>query len=49
MSRHLLQNRTEVEVLWFQRRDTLKAAAAWMALGGLPAAVAQQRSNIVEL
>lgn len=49
MTQHLLQNRAEKEVLWFQRRDTLKAAAAWAAMGGLPAAVAQQRSNIVEL
>lgn len=49
MTQHLLQNRTEEEVLWFQRRETLKAAAAWAAMGGLPAAVAQQRSNIVEL
>lgn len=49
MTQHLLQNRTEKEVVWFQRRDTLKAAAAWVAMGGLPAAVAQQRSNIVEL
>ncbi len=49
MTQHLLQNRAEQEVLWFQRRDTLKAAAAWAAMGGLPAAVAQQRSNIVEL
>ena len=49
MTQHLLQNRDEKEVLWFQRRDTLKAAAAWVAMGGLPAALAQQRSNIVEL
>ena len=49
MTQHLLENRSEKEVLWFQRRETLKAAAAWVALGGLPAAVAQQRSNIVEL
>lgn len=49
MSRHLLQGRTETEILWFQRRDTLKAAAAWLATGGLPAAMAQQRSNIVQL
>lgn len=48
MTRHTLQGRTEAEVLWFQRRDTLKAAAGWVALGGLPAAVAQQRSNVVE-
>jgi hypothetical protein len=44
-----LQGRQESEVLWFQRRDTLKAATAWLTLGGLPAAMAQQRSNIVAL
>ncbi len=49
MTQHQLQGRQEKEVLWFQRRDTLKAAAAWMAMGGLPAALAQQRSNIVQL
>lgn len=49
MTQHLLQGRSEKEILWFQRRDTLKAAAAWVAMGGLPAAMAQQRSNIVEL
>ena len=49
MTQHLLQNRSEKEILWFQRRDTLKAAAAWMAMGGLPVAMAQQRSNVVEL
>ncbi len=49
MTQHQLENRSEKEVLWFQRRETLKAAAAWLAMGGLPAAVAQQRSNIVEL
>ena len=49
MTQHLLQGRTEKEILWFQRRDTLKAAAAWVALGGLPAAMAQQRSNVVQL
>jgi hypothetical protein len=48
MSQHLLQNRREDEVLWFQRRETIQAAAAWVALGGLPAAIAQQRSNVVE-
>ena len=46
---HQLQNRAEKEVLWFQRREMLNAAAAWLAMGGLPAAMAQQRSNIVEL
>lgn len=49
MSQHTLQGRVESEVTWFQRRDTLKAAAAWVAMGGLPAAMAQQRSNVVEL
>jgi hypothetical protein len=49
MSQHTLQGRVESEVTWFQRRDTLKAAAAWVAMGGLPAARAQQRSNVVEL
>lgn len=46
---HALQGRTEAEVTWFQRRDTLKAAAAWVAMGGLPAALAQQRGNVVDL
>ncbi|MBW8723397.1 MAG: iron dicitrate transport regulator FecR, partial [Polaromonas sp.] len=49
MTQHQLQGRSEKEILWFQRRDTLKAAAAWVAMGGLPAAMAQQRSNIVNL
>ena len=49
MTQHLLQGRQEGEVTWFQRRDTLKAAAAWVAMGGLPAAMAQQRSNVVEI
>ncbi len=49
MTQHLLQGRQEKEILWFQRRDVIKAAAAWVALGGLPAAMAQQRSNIVQL
>lgn len=35
-------------MLWFQRRQTL-SAAAWVAMGGMPAAVAQQRSNVVHL
>ena len=49
MTRHILQSRTEAEVLWFQRRSFLQAAAAWTATGGFAAAHAQQRSNIVEL
>ena len=49
MTQHTLQGRTEAEVLWFQRRSFLQAAAAWTALGGYGAAQAKQRSNIVEL
>lgn len=49
MTQHLLQGRTEHEVLWFQRRGFLKAAAAWTAAGGLGAAQALDRSNVVEL
>lgn len=49
MTRHHLEGRKEEELLWFQRRDAIKAAGAWLAMGGLPAAMAQDRSNIVEL
>lgn len=49
MTRHTLQGRTDQDILWFQRRDTLKAAAAWVALGGYTSAHAQQRSNVVQL
>ncbi len=49
MTQHTLQGRTEKEVLWFQRRSFLQAAAAWSAMGGFAAAQAQQRSNVVEL
>ena len=49
MTRHTLQGMSDNEVLWTQRRATLKAAAGWVAMGGLPAAMAQQRSNVVEL
>jgi hypothetical protein len=49
MSDHILLGRTEKEVLWFQRRSFLQGAAAWTAMGGFAAAVAQQRSNVVEL
>lgn len=49
MTQHTLQGRTEAELLWYQRRDFLKAAAAWTAMGGYGAAQAQQRSNIVQL
>lgn len=49
MTQHYLQGRTEKEILWFQRRDTLKAAAAWIAMGSLGGAIAQQRGNVVQL
>ncbi len=49
MSRHLLHHRSESELLWFQRRSFLGAAATWAALGGFGSAQAQSRSNIVEL
>ena len=49
MTQHGLQGRTGDEILWFQRRGFLRAAAAWSALGGLAGAQAQQRGNIVEL
>ncbi len=49
MTTHFLQGRSEKEILWYQRRDTLKAAAAWMAMGSFGGAAAQQRSNVVQL
>lgn len=49
MSDHLLQGRTEDDVLWFRRRSVLQAAAAWTAMGGYAAALAQTRGNIVEM
>ena len=49
MTQHQLQGRTDTELLWFQRRNFLAAAAAWTALGGAATAQAQSRSNIVEL
>ena len=48
MTAHTLQGRSESEVLWFRRREAVTAAGAWLALGGLPAAQAQQRGNVVE-
>lgn len=48
MTQHTLVGRTEKEVLWFQRRSFLQAAAAWTAMGGFDAAYAQQRTNVVE-
>jgi len=49
MTQHTNLSRTDTELLWFQRRQTLQAAAAWVATGGWGAAQAQQRSNIVEM
>lgn len=49
MTQHTLQGRSEHEVLWFQRRSFITAAAAWTAMGGFASAQAQARSNIVEL
>lgn len=46
---HHLQGRTEDELLWFQRRGFLQAAAAWVAGGGIHAAWADDASNIVEI
>ena len=49
MTQHHLQGRTDTELLWFQRRSFLQAAAAWTAAGSLAGAQAHSRSNIVEL
>ena len=49
MTQHSLQGRTDSELLWFQRRSFLQAAAAWTAAGSLGAAQAQSRGNIEEL
>jgi hypothetical protein len=48
MTQHILLGRREDELLWFRRRSFLRAAAAWTAMGGFGAALAQQRSNVVE-
>jgi hypothetical protein len=45
---HTLLGRRDDEVLWWQRRDMLRAAAAWTALGGAATAWAQQRGNVVQ-
>ena len=49
MTQHTLLGRHEDEMLWFQRREVLAAAGAWLALGGAGAAQAQARSNVVDL
>lgn len=43
------QGRSDDGLAWFRRRGVLRAATAWVATGGFTAAVAQQRSNIVEM
>lgn len=47
-TQHELIGRHEKEILWFQRRDFLRAAAAWTAMGGAATVAAQQRSNVVQ-
>lgn len=49
MTQHTLQGRTDAEVLWFQRRGFLQAAAAWTAAGGYGASQALGMSNVVQL
>ncbi len=49
MTQHYLQGRTDKELMWFQRRGFLQAAAAWTAVGSLGGAHADTMSNIVEL
>lgn len=49
MTQHTLQGRREGELLWFRRRGFVQAAAAWTAMGGYGAAIAQQRGNVVAL
>ena len=50
MSQHALIGREPAELLWIQRRQTLQAAAAWVALAGMPAVAGAQsaRGNVVE-
>lgn len=49
MTQHYFQDCSESDVLWFQRRDFLKSAAAWLALGGASTASAENRSNVVSI
>ena len=49
MTQHTLEGRSDSEVLWFQRRSFLQAAAAWTSMGGFAVAQTQSRSNVVEL
>ena len=45
MTQHINFSRSDAELTWFQRRQTLQAAAAWVALGGWSTSQAQQRTN----
>ena len=49
MTQHHLLGRTERELLCLQRRSFIQAAALWTGLGGFGAALAEERSNVVEL
>ena len=49
MAEHERMGRSEDELLWYQRRDFLTAAASFIALGGSGTVIAQQRSNIVQM
>ncbi len=49
MNQHTLLGRREDELLWLKRRSFLQAGAAWMTLGGFTGAMAQGRSNVVQL
>jgi hypothetical protein len=49
MTQHSLQGRSEAEVLWFQRRSFLQAAAAWTAMGGAATVAAQSCNSPVTL
>jgi len=49
MTDHALQGRSVGELHWFRRRRFLQAAAAWVSLGGIAAAQAQGRGNVVAL
>ena len=48
MKQHTLLGRTEPELLSLQRRSFIQAAALWTGLGGFGAALAEERSNVVE-
>lgn len=49
MTDHLLRERSEREVTWYQRRSFLQAAASWSLLVNINPVMAQQARHIVEL